>query len=106
MEWEETTQNRVDECDVCKNQVSIICTTCHVQLCRDCVPKHLSDNITHSVVPYNISNYDIDTYFCYSHPTKKCDLFCEDCQIPVCVRCMTSAHISHQFTDIMEKKPF
>ena len=40
---------------------------------------------------------------CLNHSSKNCELYCEDCTIPICVQCASSKeHRGHRFQDLLE----
>ena len=45
----------------------------------------------------------LSTLICPTHPTKQCELHCEQCNIPICTTCISSGkHIGHKQVDILE----
>lgn len=79
----------VARCTLCVMAVAPMhCDICHIDLCKDCVVNHISDvTKDHKVVPLKhrgpIPNYPK----CLTHTTKHCELYCEQCDIPVCLQC-------------------
>lgn len=42
---------------------------------------------------------------CRKHPTERCELHCEHCDIPICEQCISSTkHLGHIQVDILKKK--
>ncbi|XP_056002641.1 E3 ubiquitin-protein ligase TRIM71-like [Ostrea edulis] len=92
-------------CDLCETvPLQSHCEVCNINLCVNCVGKHISDSSKdHNVVPYlrrKSPNYSK----CPTHPDKHCDLHCEKCEIPVCSTCaLFGKHKGHDVSDIQEK---
>lgn len=96
----------VARCTLCVMAVAPMhCDICHIDLCKDCVVNHISDvTKDHKVVPLKhrgpIPNYPK----CPTHTTKHCELYCEQCDIPVCLQCVSSElHNGHCFIDVLKK---
>ncbi|XP_056015320.1 E3 ubiquitin-protein ligase TRIM71-like [Ostrea edulis] len=93
-------------CDSCETvPLQSHCKLCHINLCVNCVGKHLSDSsIIHNVVPY-LHRSSTPTYRkCPKHVGKNCEMFCEKCDIPVCSTCVTSGkHEGHRLSDVLKK---
>ncbi|XP_056002570.1 E3 ubiquitin-protein ligase TRIM71-like [Ostrea edulis] len=92
-------------CDLCETvPLQSHCEVCNINLCVNCVGKHISDSSKdHNVLPYlrrNAPNYSK----CPTHPDKHCDLHCEKCEIPICSTCaLFGKHKGHDVSDIQEK---
>lgn len=44
------------------------------------------------------------TVLCHNHSTKSCELHCEQCDSPICARCISSGkHEHHKKNDIWKK---
>lgn len=57
----------------------------------------------HKVVPYNKRASSPYYPKCYKHSNKQCVLHCEQCDIPLCVQCISSnEHNSQISTDILQ----
>lgn len=94
----------VIRCDLCETPVPpLYCEICHINLCKVCVGEHLLDESKlHIVVPFK-HRQSIPSYpKCQEHATKLCELHCEQCDIPVCVQCVSSKkHKAHDVEDIL-----
>nr|XP_022305045.1 uncharacterized protein LOC111112038 [Crassostrea virginica] len=101
----------VVRCALCRDAVApLYCNVCHTHLCGDCVAKHFSDKSkVHNVVPLEQFLSTLNYPKCPTHPTKQCELQCEQCDIPICTSCISSGkHIGHKqleiFADFESKK--
>ncbi|XP_078313318.1 uncharacterized protein LOC111112566 [Crassostrea virginica] len=101
----------VVRCALCRDAVApLYCNVCHTHLCGDCVTKHFSDKSkVHNVVPLEQFLSTLNYPKCPTHPTKQCELHCEQCDIPICTSCISSGkHIGHKqveiFADFESKK--
>ncbi|XP_056015334.1 uncharacterized protein LOC125653121 [Ostrea edulis] len=94
-------------CDLCKTApLQSHCKLCHINLCVNCVGKHLSESSKdHNVVPFIKHIKSTPNYpKCPKHAEKHCELFCEKCDIPVCSTCISSdKHRGHKISDVLEK---
>ncbi|XP_052705306.1 uncharacterized protein LOC128181082 [Crassostrea angulata] len=89
-------------CTLCQDSVApMYCEVCHIHLCKDCVETHLSDSsIVHKVVSLKQYLSTLSYRKCRKHPTKQCELHCENCDIPICVQCISGEHLGHKPVDI------
>ncbi|XP_062593662.1 uncharacterized protein LOC134255182 [Saccostrea cucullata] len=93
------------ECDIeeCERNCEFYCNNCHLRLCKQCEGEHLKNlkNKTHEVVGYQQRKRQLPMERCEIHPTKNMDMLCEECQVPVCSKCVTQReHRGHLFTDL------
>ncbi|XP_062595046.1 tripartite motif-containing protein 2-like [Saccostrea cucullata] len=91
-------------CDLCVTDVvQSHCEFCHVNLCNACVGQHLSDSTkNHRVVPYAERTAGPNNPKCSKH-SKNCELYCEQCDLPVCSMCISSGkHKGHHLSDVLQ----
>ena len=93
------------ECDLCQNPVSFFCRRCGVKLCDPCVTVHLRVKCKtgHDVVNYASKEEDDDACFCDSHPESRCSAYCETCDVPICILCLSIKHRSHYVSELKDK---
>ncbi|XP_056002866.1 pyrin-like [Ostrea edulis] len=97
---------QVLQCDCCENvPPQSHCELCNINLCVNCVEKHLSDSSkTHNVVPLLHRKTPTNYPKCPDHADELCKNYCEKCDIPVCSTCVSSSkHEGHDISDILEK---
>nr|XP_034329487.1 E3 ubiquitin-protein ligase TRIM71 [Crassostrea gigas] len=95
----------VVRCTLCQDSVApMYCEVCHIHMCKDCVKKHFSDSSkVHKVVSLKQYLTTLNYPKCRKHPTKQCELHCEQCDIPICVECVSSGkHSGHKQVDIFQ----
>ena len=92
-------------CHLCETPVPpLCCEICHIYLCKGCVVDHILDETTeHKVVSIKQTLSVLLYPPCLKHFSKKCELYCEQCTIPICVQCAsTQEHRGHGFKDLLE----
>ncbi|XP_021367316.1 uncharacterized protein LOC110459408 [Mizuhopecten yessoensis] len=52
-------------------------------------------------IPFRIKGQTKCTY----HKRRQLDLYCEECQVPVCIKCVSTVHKSHPLCDLSETTP-
>ncbi|XP_062615956.1 uncharacterized protein LOC134277642 [Saccostrea cucullata] len=95
------------ECGIeeCERNCEFYCNPCHQKLCKQCSEEHLKspENKNHEVVFYQQRKRQLPVEKCKIHPTKDVDMLCEECQVPVCSKCVTKGdHPKHTFVDLEE----
>lgn len=93
-------------CSLCPEVVVIHCGSCQVNLCAQCLSTHIDRNksLKHEIVPYTsqLVKPEAEIQKCQDHPKQQCDLFCQDCGVPICSRCLTGNHKRHGAVDLEE----
>ncbi|XP_062614740.1 uncharacterized protein LOC134276507 [Saccostrea cucullata] len=87
----------------CERNCEFYCNSCHQQMCKSCRDQHLkiAENKNHEVVLYQQHRRQLPVMKCKIHPTKDIDIFCEECNVPLCSKCSTMQdHRGHQFFDL------
>eukprot|EP00105_Crassostrea_gigas_P012198 XP_011428116.1 PREDICTED: tripartite motif-containing protein 2 [Crassostrea gigas] len=86
----------------CKKNCQFYCNDCHRSMCEQCRDEHQKspDTKDHEVVPYRKRRRQLPVEKCKDHPTKDIDMICEDCQIPVCSKCVIQDHQKHTLNDL------
>nr|XP_034327214.1 tripartite motif-containing protein 3-like [Crassostrea gigas]XP_034327215.1 tripartite motif-containing protein 3-like [Crassostrea gigas] len=95
----------VVRCTLCQDSVApMYCEVCHIHLCQECVETHLSDySVVHKVVSLKQYLTTLNYPKCKKHPTKQCELHCEQCDITICALCISSKkHLGHIQVDILK----
>ncbi|XP_062566262.1 uncharacterized protein LOC134228614 [Saccostrea cucullata] len=87
----------------CERNCEFYCNSCHHQMCKPCRDQHLkiAENKNHEVVLYQQRRRQLPVKKCKIHPTKDIDIFCKECNVPLCSKCSTMQnHRGHQFIDL------
>lgn len=94
-------------CELCQDEsVLMLCNSCKIKLCNDCVGKHVTSQLSkqHDVVGFKYRKSDVNLPECASHLHQKCDIYCKNCKIPICSKCVvTPEHKQHEMIDIMDE---
>ncbi|XP_061184357.1 uncharacterized protein LOC133192357 [Saccostrea echinata] len=94
-------------CDLCETEtVQVNCETCHVRLCNSCIGEHMTSDASknkHEIVRFTFQK-SIPLYpLCAFHDKEHCEMYCDDCNIPVCITCITSyQHSGHKFLKLLQ----
>lgn len=100
------TAQDIFRCHLCESPFPpLYCDICNVNLCKVCVGEHLLDGSDeHKVVPIKLRRSTPSYPRCQKHGTRQCELYCEQCDIPICANCVSSEHHeAHKKVDILEK---
>nr|XP_019927270.2 tripartite motif-containing protein 3 [Crassostrea gigas] len=89
-------------CHLCETPVPpLYCDICKKHVCKACVGEHFSDESTeHKVMPFKSLG---SATTCQKHSSKICELYCEQCNIPICLQCISCGeHEQHKKVNILE----
>ncbi|XP_048741085.2 uncharacterized protein LOC125655015 [Ostrea edulis] len=83
-------------CDLCTKPTQQFCINCQVSLCVDCVSKHVDklDSLPHDIVPFRDRKVTVPG--CEFHPSQKYGAYCQQCDAPVCQKCLLGPHNGHK----------
>eukprot|EP00057_Strongylocentrotus_purpuratus_P027504 XP_011681978.1 PREDICTED: E3 ubiquitin-protein ligase Midline-1-like [Strongylocentrotus purpuratus] len=101
------------KCTTCKRQEEAVsfCKTCNSYLCKKCLTGHQNMSLmfeAHEIVSVqDIINGKVSICHlsekCYIHKQENKDMFCEDCKVHVCLKCVI---VGHQFHKIKNQADF
>ena len=89
----------------CQKNGQFYCNECHEPLCEQCRDEHLKspENKHHEIVLYRYRKQQLPVEKCKFHPKRNVDMFCRECNIPLCSKCSTmKEHHIHIFDDLEE----
>ena len=99
-------------CDDCEGTEDVFsyCLDCHGALCDKCKESHQRKKMTrsHKIVPYSDPKVEYSKNIaafekCSKHPDNAMISFCEKCQHPCCVYCVSTDHKLHDTKGINDK---
>ncbi|XP_061171216.1 tripartite motif-containing protein 55-like [Saccostrea echinata] len=101
-----TSAQDVMRCDLCETAVvQMHCDTCLVNLCNACVGQHVisDESKKHEIVKFQ-SRKSTPLYpRCTTHNKQQCTMYCNQCDIPVCTKCIASGqHLSHRISEVLQ----
>ena len=98
----DTDQTKGDtSCNICSKPIEHHCNVCQVSLCWSCMTTHMTEKTKrHQIVQFNYRDKGPELPECSSHERKHCEMYCNDCDKPICVFCVTTEHKKHDFTHI------
>ncbi|XP_062573468.1 LOW QUALITY PROTEIN: uncharacterized protein LOC134235351 [Saccostrea cucullata] len=101
-----TSAQDVMRCDLCETAVvQMHCDTCLVNLCTACVGKHMTSDESkdHKIVKFQARKSTPLYPACTSHSKDLSTMYCNQCDIPVCPKCIASGkHQGHKVSEILE----
>nr|XP_022312749.1 uncharacterized protein LOC111117810 [Crassostrea virginica] len=89
----------------CQRNGQFYCNDCHQPMCEQCKDEHRKspNNKNHDVVLYRQRKHRLPIEKCKLHPTKNVDIFCRECNTPLCLKCfLGKEHKGHEFDDLEE----
>ncbi|XP_078329845.1 uncharacterized protein LOC111114739 [Crassostrea virginica] len=87
----------------CQKNGQFYCNDCHQPMCEQCKEEHRKspNNKNHNIVLYRQRKHRLPTEKCKLHPTKNVDIFCRECNTPLCLKCfLGKEHKGHEFDDL------
>ncbi|XP_062615195.1 uncharacterized protein LOC134276933 [Saccostrea cucullata] len=90
-------------CDLCAKPVQQFCNSCQVCLCEDCINKHVKSlkSMKHDIVPFTKRTVQLVFPQCTSHSHQRCEAHCQQCDVPVCIKCLSGPiHKGHDILDM------
>ena len=110
------TSNPPPSCDSCSEDISVAyCTECKDLLCKECWNAHqrVRSSRTHSsftLEDAHAMSQDKLTklippfiHTCQDHTDQQLDFYCQQCIIPVCVKCTIINHKDHPVTEVSKQ---
>ncbi|XP_062615300.1 uncharacterized protein LOC134277044 isoform X2 [Saccostrea cucullata] len=95
----------VMRCDLCETPVvQMHCDTCLVNLCVACVGVHFFADLSkpHKIVDFKDRKSTPFYPKCKSHDKERCEMYCKQCDIPVCINCVDfNQHLGHELSKIL-----
>ncbi|XP_061182712.1 uncharacterized protein LOC133191586 [Saccostrea echinata] len=91
-------------CDLCVKPVQQFCNSCQVGLCEDCINKHVKSlkSMKHDIVPFTKRTVQLVFPQCTSHSHQRCEAHCQQCDVQVCIKCITGLHKGHDIVDMTD----
>ncbi|XP_062594826.1 RING finger protein 207-like [Saccostrea cucullata] len=89
------------ECTTCDSNAEYYCNTCQFDLCQACKETHQRKKKTenHEVVLYREREDKVQER-CSTHSDKIYNACCKECELPVCIKCITESHSCHAIVEI------
>lgn len=88
----------VISCHRCDRSVNVFCNNCQINLCVACVGKHVdeSKSLSHDIIHLKNRKLQMVTPYCKLHPSKRCEVYCKQCDTPACAKCLIGPHKWHE----------
>ena len=92
-------------CAECDNPAAKFhCDTCGKALCAQCKESHMRSKGTrhHVIVEYaeKLNPNYLASILCHTHNTPDPELWCDTCNVPICMTCITEKHKGHEFSKL------
>ncbi|XP_061168250.1 E3 ubiquitin-protein ligase TRIM71-like isoform X2 [Saccostrea echinata] len=101
-----TSAQDVMRCDLCDTAVvQMHCDTCLVNLCKACVGEHMisDESKKHEIVRFQLRKSTLIYPLCKFHKNERCEMYCNQCDIPICSACIASGnHSGHNILQIIK----
>lgn len=91
-------------CDLCEKPAKQFCNSCQINLCVECIQKHIDklQSLSHDIVHLKNRKTELMLPECNFHPGKICEVHCQQCQIPICIKCCIGPHKNHDALELAE----
>lgn len=91
-------------CVICNNPCRKFCNDCQVNLCAGCLGKHVDELQFQSHDIVHLKNRNIHVVFpdCKTHLGQRCEVYCKECNEPVCTKCYIGLHKNHDVSELDE----
>ena len=100
----------VIQCDDCKTSACVakFCKTCPKSLCEKCAILHRREQRHHDIVPrtgevIRESELSMIVRPCHIHQEYNAEKFCNNCSVPICIKCGEEKHDNHSTVAIGKK---
>ena len=95
-----STKVNVKQCSLYQGDTEYHCGTCDQNLCLPCKNKHnlRMDTKHHNVILYREKLNSFKIEMCATHPDQVYEMYCETCDLPVCLHC--DQHKQHNLQNI------
>jgi len=98
-------------CSDGENEATCYCLNCEAYYCESCSRPHQTVKIlkNHQLIPIdkmenqnqiNLITKSNHQFYCQIHQQKELELFCEDCNLPICSLCVDQ-HSSHKISTLL-----
>ncbi|XP_062617682.1 uncharacterized protein LOC134279327 [Saccostrea cucullata] len=89
-------------CDLCDMSTEQFCNNCQVNLCAECINKHVKNQktLTHDIVPFKNKKTHFKLPECKFHSSQRYEAHCQQCDVPVCMKCVIDLHNGHIIRDL------
>ncbi|XP_048773735.2 tripartite motif-containing protein 2-like [Ostrea edulis] len=91
-------------CDLCVKPTQQFCNSCQLSLCVDCVSKHVVKlkYQPHDIVHFKDRKIQLVFPECEFHSSQRCEAHCQQCDVPVCLKCILGSHNEHRYKDMSD----
>ncbi|XP_065936911.1 E3 ubiquitin-protein ligase TRIM71-like [Magallana gigas] len=89
----------------CEKNCQFYCNDCHHPMCEQCRDEHQNGSETkkHELVPYRQRKPQLPVEKCKLHPTRNIEIYCKDCNVLLCSKCVVKkGHSGHTLEDLEE----
>lgn len=91
-------------CVLCDKPCRKFCNDCQVNLCVDCLGKHVGELQFQSHDIVHLKNRNIHAVFpdCKTHLGQRCEVYCKECHESICIKCTISRYKTHDVSELEE----